>query len=133
MTTMDGDFSGSGLRFPRALVQGALEEILGIVAWALSRNPPGNLESQDVSGVFNIDCNVNLLTCGQRAIAPRICWSHDHFLQSVVSMNFLCKQSRSHTLDMRVDFRLFLMAEDEVRLLAIKVNIPDLKKCKLGK
>jgi hypothetical protein len=33
---------------------------------------------------------------------------------------------------MRVDFKLFLMAEDEVRLLAIKVNIPGLKKCKLG-
>jgi len=28
---------------------------------------------------------------------------------------------------MRVDFRLFLMAEDEIRLLAIKVNIPGLK------
>jgi len=34
---------------------------------------------------------------------------------------------------MRVDFKLFLMAEDEVRLLAIKVNIPDLKKCRQGK
>jgi hypothetical protein len=28
---------------------------------------------------------------------------------------------------MRVDFKRFLMAEDEGRLLAIKVNIPDLK------
>lgn len=40
---------------------------------------------------------------------------------------------KTHTLDRCVDFKVFLMAEDEVRLLAIKINIPDLKKCKLGK
>jgi hypothetical protein len=34
---------------------------------------------------------------------------------------------------MRVELKLFLMAEDEVRHLAIKVDIPDLEKCKLGK
>ena len=34
---------------------------------------------------------------------------------------------------MRVDIKLFLMAEDEVRLLAIKVNIPELEKVQTGK
>jgi hypothetical protein len=33
---------------------------------------------------------------------------------------------------MRVDFKQFLMAEDEVRLLESKVNIPDLKKGQPG-
>ncbi len=33
---------------------------------------------------------------------------------------------------MRVDFTLVLMADDEARLLAIKVNIPDRKKGQAG-